>query len=300
MKCLAPLTTIALLCACGSEGVLPTHAASTPAFEPPPPPVNAPMGGLSSGEIGGEDAASREQASRGAAPGEADTDGRKIVRTGQLSVIVESWEPFERQLRTWLEAHGGHLSDLSLERWAGEVGHGSITIRVPAEQLDPLLSWTAESVEISSLSVHSADVTARWIDVEARLSALQQTESRLLSLLDQRTADLADVLAAERELGRVRGDIESFEGQRRALADQVQLSTLTVDVSVRQSFEPIVGRSLPAQIGDTWSTSLSAMATAARGLLLFVVFFAPWALSAGAGLLGLWWVLRLASRKTRR
>ena len=42
---------------------------------------------------------------------------------------------------------------------------------------------------------------------------------------------MKDVLAVEVELGRVRGEIESMEAQRKSLATQVERSTITVHIS---------------------------------------------------------------------
>ena len=244
------------------------------------------LGGLEGGAISGE-VARRDAA-------------RKVVRSGQVSVIVGAWEPFEQDLRRWLAEHGGHLSELSLDRWAGRVGHGAVTIQVPTDELDPLLSWTAETVEISHLALHSEDVTTQWIDVEARLVTSRQTEARLLALLEEETADLAEVLAAERELGRIRGEVEAFERQQRALATRVQLANLSVDVSVRQAYAPLVERPLAEELGAAWSRSLAALAAVGRGLLLLGVFSLPWLAMLGAGGLALLGGIRLVIRRARR
>lgn len=284
---------VGLLCSCASYDEAPAHASTTPVSLPVAQPMELTRGAEASAEsdapLGGLSQVAEDASS-----------DRKLVRSGRVSVNVDAWEPFEQDLRSWLADHGGHVSDLTLDRWAGRVGHGSVTIRVPTEQLDPLLSWTAESVEIAHLSLHTEDVTAQWIDVEARLVALRQTEARLLSLLGEGTADLADVLAAERELGRIRGDVEAFERQQRALAGRVQLASLVVDVSVRQPYDPLVERSLANELSDAWSRSLAAVSVVGRGLLILGVFSLPWLGLLVAGGLALLGVVRLLVRRVRR
>ncbi len=226
---------------------------------------------------------------------------RKLVRTGNLSVSVsvDAWEPFEADLNHWLAEHGGFVSDLSVSRWEGRVGHASMTVRVPATGLDSLVSWTQEKVEVTHLGLRSEDVTAQWIDVGARLTALRQTEGRLLQLVAEDTATLADVLAAERELGRIRGDIERFEQQQRALSDRVQLASLTVDVTVRQPYSSLVARSFGEQAADAWHGSVAALGAVLRGLALLGVASGPWLGMLGLGLAAVTAAVSVVVRRLR-
>ena len=80
--------------------------------------------------------------------GEASPVAAKLVRTGSASVVVESFEPFERDLQTWLSAHGGFVSDSQLSHDEGSVSWGSLELRVPAEDFDTLLNWAGERVQV--------------------------------------------------------------------------------------------------------------------------------------------------------
>jgi hypothetical protein len=64
-------------------------------------------------------------------------------------------------------------------------------------------------------------------------------EERLVNLLATRTGKLEDVLAVERELARVREEIERYEGRLRYLRTQVAMSTLSITVSEPG---PVVGQ----------------------------------------------------------
>ena len=74
-------------------------------------------------------------------------------------------------------------------------------------------------------------MTEQVVDVEARLSNARNTEKRLVDLLQKRTGDLADVLAAEREIARVREEIERFDAQRKNLERRVTYATLNLEVT---------------------------------------------------------------------
>ncbi len=226
-------------------------------------------------------------------------DSRKLIRTGRLSGTVDDYDPFRAELDTWMSAHGGYVADATLNHNAGRVGWGTLQLRVPSDHLDDLLAWTEGKVEVGSLSIDSQDVTEQWTDIDARLNNMKRTETRLAHLLEFETSNLTDVLSVERELARVRGDIESLEGRLRVLNDQISLASLTLDIQVRTAYEPALKMTFGDQISSTFGGSIAAMETFARGAILVVVALSPWlalgaAFLAACGLLGrfIWQTVR--------
>ena len=175
---------------------------------------------------------------------------------------------------------------------------GSLTVRVPAEHLDVLVSWIEERVQVQQLSLSSSDVTAEWVDVEARIDNGRRAEVRLQELLAERTGTLADVLAVERELARVRGEIESAEGRMRVLKDRVGLSTLDIQVSVQSEYVATVAPSFGEEAAEVFGRSVSAFVRTGRGLALALVALTPWLVLPGLFVVVLVAVLR--RRKARR
>ncbi len=225
------------------------------------------------------------------------TADRKLIRTGTLSVVVDEYAPIRAALAARLNELGGFVADSDLSHSSGRVSYATLVIRVPADQFDALLSWTESKVEVQSMHIDTADVTERWVDTQARIDNNKRTERRLLGLLETDTAKLEDVLAVERELSRVRGAIESAEGQMRVLADQVGLATLTLQVSVRAHYDPVVAVSYGTKISSAFTGSIAAMADVAKGLGIITVALLPWMLI----LLPLGWLaIRVARMAWRR
>lgn len=232
---------------------------------------------------------SRKQATGGELAQETQ---RKVIRTGTISIQVENYGPFESQLDDWLLAHGGAVTHESLSHSAGEVGYSALTLRVPADDLDALSSWLEETVEVNHLSLSSEDVTRTWVDLSARLDNAQRTESRLLSLLQADAESLSDVLAVERELSRVRGDIESMTAQKRTLDGQIAMSTLSLDVSVSAPYQPTISASFTDRIGAAFTGSLQTMGETGEAALIAGVAASPWLVLLGGGLWGIGQVRR--------
>jgi len=206
-------------------------------------------------------------------------EGRKLIRTGDISVTVEDYEPFRTALDDRLKALGGFVADANLDHYSGRVSWATLTVRVSADAFEELVSWAEAEVEVNSLNISTQDVTAEWVDIRSRLDNWKATEKRLLEILADRTADLGDVLAVERELSRVREEIECAEGQMRVLADQVELATLTIHISVRNPYEPAVDPpGFGQRIADVFMGSLEAMVNVGKGIVLLTVGAAPWLL----------------------
>jgi hypothetical protein len=77
------------------------------------------------------------------------------------------------------------------------------------------------------------DVTGTYVDLEARLKNLKTTESQLVEIMGKAN-NTKDILEVEKELSRVRGDIESYTAQMNTLKNRIDFSTITVTVSEPQ------------------------------------------------------------------
>ena len=140
-----------------------------------------------------------------------------------------------------------------------------------------LLTALRQLGELRSMQADSRDVTEEYFDVEARIRNKKSEEARLLKLLDDRTANLKDVLEIERELSRVREEVERMEGRMRVLQDLTALSTVKLHVEEVKDYVPEQSPGFATQARRTLTGSLRAVKLAAQGLTLLAIALAPWA-----------------------
>ena len=100
-----------------------------------------------------------------------------------------------------------------------------MTIRVPQAQFFSAISRIEALGVVQSRNLGAEDVSAQFIDLEARLKSSLREEESLLGLLE-RTQSVAEVLAIERELFRVRAEIERAQGQLNFIERRVDLATI--------------------------------------------------------------------------
>jgi Domain of unknown function (DUF4349) len=207
-------------------------------------------------------------------------DDRKVVRTGKLEVVVSTYDSARAQIEAAVKASGGYIDSTHVERADSRVSDATIVIRIPADSFESILPQLRQLGEVTSETTNAADITDEYVDTEARLASDQQLEKRLLELATAHDGKLDQVLAVERELARVRGEIESYEGHLKMWNDQVSLSTLTIELSTKRAELP---PREPPTLGSQTKGAFHESVEGLRG-------FGEWCLINGVGLLP-WLVL---------
>lgn len=156
--------------------------------------------------------------------------GSMLVRTGQASVQVDSLERGIARVREIARRTGAVIANTSMEGGKQNVRTASLELRVPSERFDEAVNGLAPIGKVEAVNVTAADVGEEYVDIQARVANARRLEERLIALLANRTGKLSDVLNVERELARVREEIERYEGRLRYLRTRASISTLTVAV----------------------------------------------------------------------
>lgn len=155
---------------------------------------------------------------------------RLILRTGQASIEVDSLEPAMAALRTVVRRAGGFVADASIRSGRDQLRQATLELKVPSARFDELTEGLQPIGRLEFVNVSAEDVSEEFVDLTARVANGRRLEQRLVELLRTRTGKLQDVLSVERELARVREEIERLEGRLRYLRTSSQLSTLSVSL----------------------------------------------------------------------
>ena len=151
---------------------------------------------------------------------------RQVISQASLTVEVEDVGTAITELRAFVESVGGFIEHVST-RDGPQPGRGSATIRVPADQFNYTIDRIEAFGEVLGQSLGQTDVTGDAIDLAAQLRSERSAEASLLKLLG-RAVSVSDVLTVERELGRVRANVERLQGHLDFIERSVALATITV------------------------------------------------------------------------
>jgi hypothetical protein len=173
------------------------------------------------------DAAPSEPAHPASTPATAEPS-RKLIRNAQLDLEVKSYEQAVDDITVLTKADGGYVDSSSSQRGGNGKLQGTLVAKVLPENLDAFLLRLRGLGEVKNQSISTDDVTRAYYDTQARLDNSRLMEKQLQQLLQRDTGKVADLLQVERELERVRGDIESMQGQLKLYDFQVQYATVTI------------------------------------------------------------------------
>ena len=194
--------------------------------------------------------------------------GRMVVRTAELTVRVDTPEAHAAEVLVLAKEVGGFVVDSSSSGGDGWENVGA-TLRVPAAQFDATLTRLRALGVVTHERVHGQDVTDEYVDLGSRVANQRRLEQRLLAIMDGATT-VTDALEVEKELARVRGEIERAEGRRKGIEDRVSLSTITVTLSSTAS-EPGFGDELWSSVSDGGENARRV----SLGLLELVITMSP-------------------------
>ena len=144
---------------------------------------------------------------------------------------------------------------------------------------------------VTTSEVTSEDLSREIVDTSAQLRAKLTLRDRLQGLLAGRPGRLADLLAVERELARVQGEIDSTQSQLAVMQARVAMSDVTLDYVSGD----VLGSPIRSPLSASLHGFLGAMAGSLAGMIDLLAILAPWAVAAG----GLLWLFRKRLPKLR-
>lgn len=219
-------------------------------------------------------------------------EGREIIVTGSVQITAADPIAASEESVRIVEAAGGRV-DARTEYAPTEGNNGSarLTLRIPASNLSATLGSLKDLGTVERVEISSDDVTNVAHDLDARIDALSTSLDRLMQLMA--TAENTEVLLTlEREITERQGTLDSLRSQRRLLADQVAMSTITLQLTSVAS-APV---GTPSTVLDALVAGLASFVAFFTGVLYVLSYLLPWLVLLGVIAL----IVVIAIRRKRR
>ena len=204
------------------------------------------------------------------------SEGQKLIRKVHINAETEDYYGFMDTLQKDVSALGGYFEQIEA-RTSGSHPSASLTIRVPADRLDELTEKVGGIGNITYRTESQQNVTLQYVDTEARIKALQTEQERLLELLE-RGDSLTDILEIEDRLSEVRYQLESAASSLRALANQVDYATVTLEVREVEVYTPVEQPGYWENIGSGFKSSLQSIGSFFKDLFSGLIIGLPYLL----------------------
>ena len=233
-------------------------------------------------------------------PAQQATRGPRVIRTATLHVVPGDFDAARAAVDRIVAKAGGYVGTMTATGTRPSPRTLTATVNVPSASLDETVAALRALGEVIQESQNASDVTEQLVDLEARLANSRNTERRMNELLRTRTGKLSEVLEAEREVTRIREEIERLDAQRKSLDDRVVYSVITLQLDeIQKSSMDLGPLPLTTRIRNAFVEGFRAAFASAVEALLVVLQIAPallfWGLLLGVPI---WRIVRRRSRAT--
>ena len=207
---------------------------------------------------------------------------RIVIKDANITIVVENPPDVLDNIVRMAEDMGGYVVSANLYQSrldnGREVPRGSITIRVPAEQLNDALDQieSASDREPLSKNISSQDVTREYTDLQSRLRNLEEAEAQLREIMAS-AYKTEDVLVVYNQLVQVREQIEVIKGQIQYYEQSAALSAISVDLLADEAVQPLtIGGWQPiGVVKDAVQALINALKFIATALIWIVILILP-------------------------
>lgn len=258
-------------------------------------PTPGPADGSLPGSAAGTTGVSRESAAGGAGAGAATGAGggassastpglpagstgqsARVEETGSLTLLVAAAQiaPDLGRLSALVTADGGFVAASDTQSaTAGAPAQGTATLSVPAGSFADLLAQVKGMGRVDGLTTKATDVTGQYVDLQARIAALQSSRQQYLTIMTK-ASSIGDVLAVQQQLDTLQSQIEELQGQQQVLDSETTYATLTVTLAQKVATPAPVSTS---GLATAWHSATHGFVSGVEGLvrisgpLLFVL-----------------------------
>jgi len=229
---------------------------------------------------------------------------RKVIRSAELSLEVESPARAEEKVSQLVERVGGYIASSSHELAPGSEPRATLSLRIPVNRLEEALRELKQlSVGLPNEKLGSEDVTDEYIDLGAHVTNQMALEKQLTTLLGQ-ASSVEQAIKVHHEIAAVRTEIDRLQGRLRFLESESALAKVSVTL-LPKATPPQIVAAPPITFLSRMEDAVSESVATAREISTAAVLFCVYALGVLAPLgvllgLPLWGLVHWLRRRQRR
>ena len=215
----------------------------------------------------------------GAAP---EGSPEKLIYSASATVETTEFDRTIEKLSALVEQYGGFVESSSINgsnyyiqsRGYSSERYASYVIRVPSGKFSALMGSLSTLGNVPYSHTYPENITAQYYDTDARLTAYQTQEARLLEMMEA-AETVEDLIAIEEKLTELRYQIESLQSTLKNWDRQVAYSTLDLEVQEVIEYTPESRMSYGQELALALTNGLRRTGEFFKDLLLAIVGALP-------------------------
>lgn len=199
---------------------------------------------------------------------------RKLIKTVNMDVETQEFDVLLSTIEGRVAELGGYIENMNTYNGSSyytyrNTRNADMTIRIPKDNLNTFLSAITDISNVVRRSDNVEDVTLTYVDLESHRDALRTEQTRLLELLEK-AETIEDIITIEQRLSDVRYQLESMESRLRTYDNQVDYSTVYLNIEEVEVLTPVEEETTGERISRGFSSSWESIGT---GLTEFGIWF---------------------------
>ena len=203
---------------------------------------------------------------------------QKLIKRVNMDAETEDLEALLPLLLEEISALNGYVESQEIYNGSSyssyRYRHAQLTIRVPAENLDNLVSQVRGASNVVSYNESVEDVTLTYVDMETRILVLETERDRLLELMEQ-AETMSDLLEIEARLTQVRGNLESINSQLKVLQNQVNYATVELYIDQVKVYTEVEEQTVWQRIGSGFKKNLQNIGEDLVDFFVWAITYSP-------------------------
>lgn len=220
----------------------------------------------------------RSAAEKGAANDSTAEDEKKIVRNAWLTLKTERFDEAVSALCEQIEQAGGVVESRDISGAKNASRSANLTLRVPSDMLDGVLSGAGEWGEVTREQTSAVDMTSTYTDNASRLESAR-AKKRQLDALYEKAENMEDIITLTDAIFDVQEEIEWLEGQNRRIDNQASMATMYVTISEKSS-AVAAKQPLLTRMGEEFVEGMENFGEFVSNAVLGLTYALPWVAAA--------------------
>ncbi len=208
---------------------------------------------------------------------------RKLIKNGNVTLQVQDLSEGESAVEKWCKELNGYISYSSSDEYSAY-----FTVKIPSASFDKAMESVGDFGQVKNRNVSTQDVSEQYYDLKTRLETKKILQANFKQYLEK-ASNITDILKIERELNNVTSDIESMEGQLRRLSNQIDFSTISINLILPQGkTDPVIQ---PPTFGERVSRFFAQVKDFFMGVAKILLYAVICGVPCIAFLIFLYWLL---------
>ena len=204
---------------------------------------------------------------------------RKLIKNVYMELETKEFDKVTAAISNRVAQLGGYIENSSIsnpnsyDQYVGR-RNMNITARIPCDRLDGFVQQVETEGNVTYKDENVTDITLQYTDTESRKKSLLTEQDRLNELM-KKAETVEDIIAIESRLSEVRYQLESIESQLRTYDNQVDYSTVSININEVVDYTPVKETSVWERISEGFKASLLSVGNFFENLFVGILAFSP-------------------------